>query len=541
MKSRPSDLQKFGNPNFDSEKFDEWRRANPKEWKKLKAQFDKGRLSFECQFYNGIDVINENVIRMFLFDFNNRFLQYGPSVFPTAFNLVEPFFNFNHHTSILELVEDEESYGLSLEDFLDNITSKGFDLSEIDLYEEIPEQVIYNFTFTSGVFDYPFQCDDDTEYFIGHVSLIRRDDEVTVLLHAGRKFSESEVQSMEEKYTKKKINEGIISRKKNLGLKIEHDDDAKVVNYLDREDLWLHLIATKFDIRTRTIDIRYFAKDCNIIYHSLTDDFSTLILKDDKEIPEERIERYVGYLKELEKRNSIFEFAKYCMTLPKYTFDREQNIVSVDYPTKLSQIISGPLTKRKYRAVPLSIKVFAKPFYYLESPLTSVRKMKSIKDESFQIEKSGYWKRLRQDEKGLDKKGQEVIGKTWVERNDTYYVEKEGVINVNPSVVYNEPNSGLIYIMRQPGHHKNIFKVGLTRRTSEKRSKELTNTSVPDNFYVIVDYNVRDCVKAEKLIHKELEEYRITERREFFNCELKHIIQICESVIEKINAVPNNA
>lgn len=540
MKSRASDLYKFNNPNFNSEKFDNWRRANPKEWKKLKAQFDNGRLSFECQFYNGIDIVNENVIRMFLFDYNTRFLQYGSSVFPASFNLLEPFFNFNHHTSILELVEEEESYGLSLEDFLDNITSNNFDLSKIDLYEEIPEQVIYNFTFTSGVFDYPFRCEDKTEYFIGHVSLIRRDDEVTVLLHAGRIFSEVEAKSIEEKYTKEKINEGIITKKKRLGFKIEHENNAKVVNYLNREDLWLHLIASKIDLRTRTIDIRYFAKDCNIVYESLTDDFSVLI-SDEEEVTEDKIEEYVGYLKELEKRNSIFEFAKYCMTLPKYVFDREQHIVPVDYPTKLSEVISGPISKRKYKDVPLSIKVFAKPFYYLESPLTSIRKMKSVRDDSFHIEKSGYWKRLRQDEKGLDKRGKEVIGKTWVERNDTYYIEKEGVVNVKPSVIYNELNSGLIYIMRQPGHHENVFKVGLTKRSSDKRSKELTNTSVPDNFYVIVDYNVRDCIEAEKLIHKELEEFRISDRREFFNCDLKHIIQICEKIIEKINTVPSKA
>ena len=91
--------------------------------------------------------------------------------------------------------------------------------------------------------------------------------------------------------------------------------------------------------------------------------------------------------------------------------------------------------------------------------------------------------------------------------------------------------------MRQPGHHKNIFKVGLTKRTSDKRSKELSNTSVPDNFYVVVDYSVKNCVLAEKLIHEELSDSRISNRREYFHCELRRIIEVCENIIGKINAV----
>ena len=428
---------------FDNDKFDKWKEKNPAEWKKIKAKFDKGRLSFQCQFYNGIDIINENVIRLFLHDYNTRFLQFGANVFPTNFNLLEPFFNFNHQTSILELVIEEESYGLSLEDFLDNITSENFDFSKLNLYEEIPEEIIYNFTFTSGVNDYPFQCDDSIEYFIGHASLVRRNDEVTVLLHAGRGFSKSEEEDVKKNYSKEQINNNLLQRKKELGFKINHNDKAKIVNYLDREDLWLHLIAVKFDIRTKTIDIRYIGKDCNILYQAVTDDFSVIAAGNEEgEIEEERLDLYIDSLKELEKRNSIFEFAKYCMALPNYVFEREEQIVPVDYPTKLSEVISGPVSRRKYRNVPLSIKIFAKPIYYLESPLTTVKKMRSVKDNSFHIEKSGYWKRLRQDEKGTDKKGNETIGKTWVERNDTYYVEKEGIVNVRPSPIYDEPNSG---------------------------------------------------------------------------------------------------
>jgi len=533
MKSRLSELRKFGDSDFNGKKFDAWVEKNPKEWKKLKSQFDTGRQGFMCQLFNGIDETNEKIIRDFLFEYNSRYLKYGAGVFPTSFNVMEPFFNFNHRTSILELVEEEESYGVSLEEFLDYITSEDFDFSKLDLHQDIPEGIIFHSKFSSAVFEYPFQCSNGMEFYIGHTSLVRRGDDVTVLLHAGRKFTEEEKLRVETEYLD--VNSLIIPRKKKLGFTVDESRKNKVVNYLDRDDLWLHLIAVRFDVQMKTIDIRYFAKDCEGMYEALSDDFSAVNIVKEGKISEEDKERYIGYLKSLEEFNSLFEFAKYCMCLPKFMELNEDKIVSIDYPTNLSELIKGPVSRRKFRNISLSKKIFAKPIYYVESPLTSVKKMISIRDESFHIEKSGYWKRLRQDEKGLDKKGKEIIGKTWVERSDTFYIEKEGVVTIKPTKIHDGPNSGIIYIMREPSHHKNIFKVGLTRRSSSIRSKELSNTSSPDSFQVICDFNVKDCVKAEKIIHDKLSDFRISKRREFFNCKLNHIVETCKNVINEIN------
>lgn len=57
---------------------------------------------------------------------------------------------------------------------------------------------------------------------------------------------------------------------------------------------------------------------------------------------------------------------------------------------------------------------------------------------------------------------------------------------------------------------KNVFKVGLTRRTPEERSNELSrSTSAPDHFHVMEEWDVVDCVQAEKLIHERLHEFRL--------------------------------
>lgn len=96
-------------------------------------------------------------------------------------------------------------------------------------------------------------------------------------------------------------------------------------------------------------------------------------------------------------------------------------------------------------------------------------------------------------------------------------------------------NAGYLYVMRQPTLEENIFKVGLTRRTPEQRSKELNKTGSPDNFFVVNSYYTKDCIWAESQVHEKLKEFRLSDRREFFRCDLKYILDTCEKVTDEIN------
>jgi hypothetical protein len=222
-------------------------------------------------------------------------------------------------------------------------------------------------------------------------------------------------------------------------------------------------------------------------------------------------------------------------SIPYYVFQNEERIIDVTYETSLSSVIKSPASKREFALVPSEFKVYAKPLYYLESNEQAIIKNTELNDESFKVEKSGYWKRLDTNEEGFDKNGKKIIGKTWVERNDIYYSTPKGITKVQQVEVFNDDNAGYVYIMRQPIHEENIFKIGLTRRSSEERSKELSNTSSADKFFIINSYHTKDCIKAEKQIHKELEDYRLTSRREFFRCDLKIIMDTCEKIIRNIN------
>jgi hypothetical protein len=513
---------------------DKLKAANPTLWKKLKKQFDTGRKIVHVQLNNGLDRTNENTLRYYLMEYASRFLQFGPKSFPTSFNTLEPFFLYNHHNSIIQLHAEEESYGISLVDFLDFVTEKNFDLDQVDFYENIPENVIYHFSFTAGFDEMNFSNNGKT-FIISGLSLVRQGTEASILMQAGESYDKDEADEYFKHHTRSSIEETLSPFKKSLGLRLEGNEEPKVVKFQDKDDLWAHNVAMLFDLKNKSIDIRIVARDENVNFKMFSDDFYALFNSRGKISKEEFKEYYENQLKSLSDYDAVFDFAKYCLALPYYVFENEEHIVDVTYETQLSSIIKNPASKREFSEVPPQYKVFAKPLYYLESDQQAVIKDAELNDESFKIEKSGFWRRLDVNEEGFDKNGKKIIGKTWVERNDIYYSTPKGITKVQQVEIFTNKNAGYVYIMRQPIHEENIFKIGLTRRDSEKRSKELSNTSSADKFFIINSYNTKDCFEAEKQIHKELEGYRLTSRREFFRCDLKIIMETCERVIENIN------
>lgn len=518
--------------SFDAERLE---KENPEYWKKLKQQFDTGRQIVAVQLHNGLDRLNEKTLRYYLMEYTHRYLKMGPNSFPTSFNALEPFFIYNHHNSIIQLVDQEESYGVSLIDFLDFVTGAHFNLEEIDFYENIPEKVIFHFTFTTGFDEINFSNNQSTKFHVGGLSLVRQGNEVSILLQAGESYDKEKASEYFNEITRKTVEDSISPYKKSLGLTIEENDEIpKVVFFDDNEDLWAHSVSLLFDIEKKSIDIRHVARDENLSFVVYTDDYNAIFLRAETS-EQEKKEFIKNNEKKLSNYNAVFDFAKYCMALPYYVFENEERIIDTTYETGLKSILGGVLSKRKYNTVPSNFKIYAKPFYYLESDNQLVLKKTELDDDSFNIEKSGFWKRIGINEEGFDKNGRKIIGKTWVERNDVYYTAPKGITKIEEVEKYENENAGYVYVMRQPTHEQNIFKIGLTKRNIETRSRELSNTSSVDKFFVVNSYYTKDCVEAEKKIHEELKFYRLSDRREFFKCDLRKIIDTCDRIIKEIN------
>jgi len=87
---------------------------------------------------------------------------------------------------------------------------------------------------------------------------------------------------------------------------------------------------------------------------------------------------------------------------------------------------------------------------------------------------------------------------------------------------------GYVYVMTNE-HIPDLLKIGMTTRTPEERSAELSSTGVPGRWNVQYSIFVPNCEKIEKKVHKTLNEYRLSEDREFFKIEISLAIQAIES------------
>jgi len=70
-----------------------------------------------------------------------------------------------------------------------------------------------------------------------------------------------------------------------------------------------------------------------------------------------------------------------------------------------------------------------------------------------------------------------------------------------------------------------MFKIGETSRPPFQRLKELSSTTgVPIPYEAVYFIAVRDRKAAERFVHMQLREYRVTQSKEFFSAPLKEVI-----------------
>ena len=505
---------------------------NPKFAKKLKKQFDLGFDIVYCQLNSGADLISDKNIRYYQMEYNDRFWNYGPTSFSTSLNIVEPFMAYNVDNGCFELLE-EEDYLFSLFDFINFITSSKFDSSKISIEESFIEDLIYHYNVSSPLKELSFKTNNNREFFVGGISLVRRKNEVSVILYCGEKIDEDEIrQCLQDNDTSKmKIN----PNKKDLGLKIDEVKGTEFVPFEGNDDLWFTVSGTNIDIEAKTIDFRYMARDLNNIFQVTSDNVSHHLDEKEEFKSEDSFKSYKHSMELLEDSSSLTEFAMHCMYLPYWTELMEENITQVDYKTNLEKIFKGPINRRKYKNVQSQFKLYTKPVFIIESENVEIKRSQDLPETGFVIETSGYWRKLQIDEVGEDKKGKEIIGKTWVARSDSYVANSFRPTKAEYEPEFSGENSGYIYIQRTAAMEEDIFKIGLTRNSVEQRAKQLSNTSAADKFLVLAKFASKDCVVAEKTLHKKLNDYRINPKREYFRLNIQKAYKIVSKTIEELN------
>jgi hypothetical protein len=518
---------------FETVQFLEAQFGNDKEHNAfVQKSWEKVHRSLEAQLLSNCDLITELSLRNYLSEFNGRAWKHGLRSMPVMFNIMEAFFNYKTPEIYFELIE-EENYLISFFDFIDFITSNNFNENKELLDESISPDIIYNFNIGKDLEKIKFKTENGSEFIIAGVSIIRRENEITLLMTTGKK-KESEISldinSLDfatDNPDKIKLLEKAKADAKNEVLDYE---------YIDDENIYIKvLVACRIDFESMTIDARYVAEETTLMFNLITDEIDGFVDTDGKFFSADLEETYNLGREQIEAYNAIFEAIKFSLYLPYYFNENEKFITEENLETHFKAISKNPLTKRKYKDV-FGYKASVKSLYSLDLHDSLSPDKITLRDDLFKVQSSGYWKKLNLDEIGQDKKGNSIHGRTWVNKNLTWFEAKEEDLIVEKEEEgFREKNAGFIYILRNPTMDENIFKIGLTKNEVAERVKQLSKTSVPDKFYKSQEWNVKDCIRAEKEIHQILNEYRVDPRREFFKIKYDKAISVIKDVVDRIN------
>lgn len=448
------------------------------------------------------------------------------------FNIMEAFFIYRKPEIYFELIE-EENYLISYFDFIDFVTSSSFKENQKIILENLTPDIVYNFNVGKDLDEITFKSDDKDEFIVAGVSIIRRENEATILMTTGRKKTEElSINKSSFKFDSPNPDKAKIIKEAKESL----SKDELEYEYLDEEKQYVKvLVGCRVDLDSMTIDARYVAEETTLMFNITTDEIDGFLNEKGEFISEDTKKAYQDSLEKIEVYNPIFEAIKMSLFLPYYFNLNEDSIIEEDHDTEFKKVNSNPIKKRKFRDT-FGFKCSIKPLYILDiQDAMSADKIR-LRDDLFKVQSKGYWKKLELDEVGLDKKGNPVHGKTWVNESLSWFEAKEkDLVIEKEGPQYVGGNAGFIYILRNPTMEADIFKIGLTRNTVDERAKQLSKTSVPDKFYKSQEWNVKDCVRAEKEIHTELNDFRIDPRREFFKVQYDKAIATIKNVIDRIN------
>ncbi len=494
---------------------------------RMKDDLRRLRLFMKTRMMSGAGLQMSNLLRQYFQEYNARFSEGGAEWLPSSFNVLEAFFPFSRKLLIFDLVE-EEDYILSLIDYMDWYTRGGLPEEFRLVADSLREGVAHSYNIIGDAGNFIIEG-NESDFLISGLSLVRRGPEIVALMLAGQRGRDSGSEESFDPVDFSAPNFIIPAGKKNL----------RPAPGLTSQDRFLEgmgnfariLVATRINVDQGTHDVRYIFVDQGPAFSVLTDDPRTLkevshfLGQKGRETAAERLSEY----------ECLFSALLSMLYLPVYFGEKSGLIVRHQVATMLR----GERRKDDVRA---ALREFGERVVIFERPVTCLSARKHYREQArqqisapdLQFSSSGYWRSIGPDEIGEDPDGKPMFGKTWVHEQANWVqtpaarmftVEIEGPGG-------DCPDPGYVYVMRSVAQVRDIYKIGLTRRTVEKRAGELSrSTASPTEFLEIASWAVGDCGAIERKIHDRLDYCRINKRREFFRAPLSRIIREIELVI----------
>lgn len=505
------------------------------------ALWDKSVSIVTSQQLNGAGNQTDQAVRYFQKEYNNRAWSHGLHSFPSSFNVAEAFYHYKPDLNTFVL-HDEVNSLFSFPDFVNWYTSCDISLDYHDSLEKMEEGVIYTYDNLLDPGELLYKVEQGSEIAISGFAMVRFGTEVSIMCVAGEctdlQSKTKELIELHSSYEPIEGKNGIIPDRELL---------VEAVGLKSKMQLWRFIALTRFNIDDMSQSVRYILYDSGISFDIITDDPTIFLNNKGEQLVENAEAMLEKSINKVNGYNALFDLCSSALFLPIYFDHHSEEIVIERCKTKYADEV-GKISFKKIKVKsPIKYRIAHRNVNVLREQRNDINYREVIySTQNFHMETSGFWKTLEPGKYGVDKKGDPIHGRTWVSKKITWMEAEEPTALMArgylSAALPEGKNPGYIYIMRSPLHLENVFKIGLTTRSSEARAKELSAaTGVPGRIYVINQWAVSDCNAIEKEIHNRLVAYRVDHRREFFEGPLEHFMITVNMIIQELDDHQNSS
>ena len=260
----------------------------------------------------------------------------------------------------------------------------------------------------------------------------------------------------------------IASNLSSRGTKLEMPGHSRVIGFV------------RLDLESRQSFVRYLNHDVGSAYRVATDD-PTVFPED---IADARREAILSASAEtLARYEPLFASLSSLMYLPVFFIDAHDRVAETRFSTELHAKRASTAVRRAVRHLGREQLYFSRRAFCLQGdqPQSSDKEEMTVVPPELEHADSGFWKSLPPGAVGEDEEGNAIVGKTWVERTDTWFTHgvEEFVVRRH-GIEVEGANPGYVYVMRSGSHGLDVYKIG--KRISNARNEAATAWSRRSRF-----------------------------------------------------------
>ena len=464
-----------------------------------------------------------DLLRHYFLECASRLANHGPHSFPSTFNVIESFLRYSHDYFLFDL-RSERDHLLRLGDYIEWYTSGTFPEKPEILTDVADEGVIYSYSLVGPTDDFKVEC-AVSDLVVSGVAMVRHSTELSMMVLCGDPAPIPEEEIPDYDSTTPFVGREGLDKDPSLSV------DDRYLKDLPEFSRVVGLV--RFDLETRRFFVRYVCQDIGYGYLIASDD-PTTIPSDVAESQKANI--LTASANKLRRYEPLFALLSSLMYLPVFFVEQHDRVIETTFATGLQARRKSLEVRKALRNLDRGGVHFQRTVACLLCDADEARQYENtVVPPDLELATSGFWKPLAPAEIGEDEHGNPIVGKTWVERTETWsshgfdeFVVRKAVGKIRGA------KPGYLYIARSGSHGPDLYKIGKTERTPLERARELTAaTGVPTPFEVLARWEVGDVDEVESEVHRRLRSYRVNRRREFFRAPLPTIVAEVARVVEE--------